>query len=91
LLLWHHFFDALADVDFAGEIMEVYSKEIQVGNIIIELSIQDIDGTKRVVLTAKDDQNRRLWRTPILDNGSVKTYDNSEDALADAERKVASL
>jgi hypothetical protein len=81
----------LADVDFAGEIMEVYSKEIQVGNIIIELSIQDIDGTKRVVLTAKDDQNRRLWRTPILDNGSVKTYDNSEDALADAERKVASL
>jgi hypothetical protein len=81
----------LADVDFAGEIMEVYSKEIQVGNIIIELSIQDIDGTKRVVLTAKDDQNRRLWRTPILHNGSVKTYENSEDALADAERKVASL
>jgi hypothetical protein len=71
--------------------MEILSKEIQVGNIFIELSIQEIEGTKRVVLTAKDEKNRRLWRTPILDNGSIKTYDNSEDALADAERKVASI
>jgi hypothetical protein len=71
--------------------MEIYSKEIQVGNIIIELSIHEIEGTRRVVVTARDEENRRLWRTPILDNGKVKTYDSNEDALADAERKIASF
>lgn len=71
--------------------MEIFSKEIQIGNIIIELSIQESKGTKRVVITAKDDQNRRLWRTPILDNGEIKTYDSQEDAIEDAEKKVGSV
>ena len=71
--------------------MEIYSKEIHIGSIIIELSIQETHGTKRVVITAKDEQNRRLWRTPILDNGEVKTYNSQEDAIEDAEKKVGSL
>ena len=68
--------------------MEVFSKEFQVGNIKIELSIQDIHGTKRVVFTAKDENDRRIWRTPILDNGEIKTYKSEEDAMQDAEKKL---
>lgn len=73
-----------------GGVMEIFSKEIPVGNIIIELSIQEINGSKRVVITAKDDQHRRLWRTPILDNGEIKTYESDQDAIDDAEKKVGS-
>lgn len=68
--------------------MEVFSKEIQVGNIKIELSIQESNGTRRVVFTAKDENDRRIWRTPILDNGEVKTYENDEEAILDAEKKL---
>jgi hypothetical protein len=71
--------------------MEIFSKEIQVGNIILELSIHEIEGTKRVVITAKDEENRRLWRTPILQNGEIKTYNSNQDAIEDAEKKIASL
>ena len=71
--------------------MEVYSKEFQVGNIKIELSIQESHGVKRVVFTAKDDQDRRIWRTPILDNGEIKTYDSQEDAISDAEKKLGTV
>jgi hypothetical protein len=70
--------------------MEIFSKEIQVGNIILELSIHEIEGTKRVVITAKDEENRRLWRTPILQNGQIKTYNSNQDAIEDAEKKIAS-
>jgi hypothetical protein len=68
--------------------MEIFLKEIEIGNITIELSIQESNGSNRVVITAKDDQNRRLWRTPVLDNGEVKTYDSAEDAIEDVEKKV---
>ena len=71
--------------------MEIFSKEIHVGGIILELSIHEIEGTKRVVITAKDEENRRLWRTPILQDGEVKTYNSNQDAIEDAERKIAAL
>ena len=84
------FFHFQRDVDLQGRIMEIFSKEIQVGSIILELSIHEIEGTKRVVITAKDEENRRLWRTPILQNGEIKTYNSNQDAIEDAEKKITS-
>jgi hypothetical protein len=68
--------------------MEVFSKEIQLGKLRIELSVEEKEGC-RVIFTARDEEDRRVWRTPIMDyNGEVKIYDNQEEAIMDAHRTL---
>jgi hypothetical protein len=70
--------------------MEYFVEELRVGNLRIELSIQQGQGCRcRVVFTAKDEDNRRIWRTPVMDeNGEVKIYENQDEAISDARKKL---
>jgi hypothetical protein len=71
--------------------MEYFVEELRFGNLRIELSIQEGQGC-RVIFTAKDKDNRRIWKTPIMDlNGKVKVYENQQDAIIDARKKLALL
>jgi hypothetical protein len=83
--------------------MEIYSMEMDLGQLTIEVSIKNtspiirfgnfISGQKmenefNVYLTAKDKNGRRLWRTPMTDNdGQPKTYTSIESAIDDATIK----
>jgi hypothetical protein len=79
--------------------MEIYSVELDLGQLKIEVSIQNTspritfstlegdhcDLNFNVFLTAKDKSGRRLWRTPITDTeGKPKIYESIDDALMDA-------
>lgn len=69
--------------------MEVFSKEIQIGNLRIELSVEEERGCSKVIFTARDEEDRRVWRTPLMDlNGDIKLYRSQEEAIIDAERKL---
>ena len=68
--------------------MEIFSKEIQLGIIKIELSVQENEDCT-VVLTAKDQLDEILWRTPLKDHeGNIKTYPTVSEAFLDAESKL---
>jgi hypothetical protein len=71
--------------------MEYFVEEIKLGNLTIELFIQDGQGC-RVIVTARDEDNRRVWKTPVMDaNGEPKVYENQEDAIVDARKKLSVL
>ena len=54
----------------------------------MEVSIQEGQGC-RVIVTARDDRNRRLWRTPLMDeNGEIKIYPSQEEAIVEARKKL---
>lgn len=68
--------------------MEIFSKDVYLENIIIELSVQKAESCT-VVLTAKDEMNQIIWCTPVMDiNGHIKTYSSVAEAFIDAERKI---
>ena len=68
-------------------LMEYFVEEFKLGNLTIELFIQEGQGC-RVIVTARDEENRRVWKTPVMDtNGEVKVYDNQEDAIDDTRKK----
>lgn len=70
---------------------EVFSKEVQIGQLTIEYSVIDKDGC-RVTFTAKDDEHRRIWRTELTDSdGNAKVYPNVQEAIKDANRKLKSI
>lgn len=80
--------------------MDVYSVEFDLGQMKIEVSIKNTspritfsnnfsgefcDLSFNVFLTAKDQEGRRLWRTPVMDqDGKPKVYTSIEQALAEA-------
>lgn len=69
--------------------MEYFVEELRLGNLRIELSIQEGKGC-RVIFTAKDEDNRRIWKTPVMDdNGEIMVYQNQHDAIIDAKRKLS--
>jgi hypothetical protein len=69
--------------------MEYFIEELRFGNLRIELSIQKGQGC-RVIFTARDDENRRIWKTPVMDeNGEVKVYEDEESAIVEAKKKLA--
>jgi len=71
--------------------MEYFVEQLKFGNLTIELSIEEGRGC-RVIFTAKDQENRRIWKTPIMDlNGEIKVYDNQEDAIQDAKKKLGAV
>jgi hypothetical protein len=68
--------------------MEVFFKEFTIGNLKIELSVEQTHGC-RVIFTAKDQDERRIWRTPVMDdNGEEKIYETCEEAILDGQRKL---
>jgi hypothetical protein len=70
---------------------EVFSKEVQIGELTIEYSVIEKDGC-RVTFTAKDDEHRRIWRTELTDsNGNAKIYPNAQEAINDANRKLRNI
>jgi hypothetical protein len=69
--------------------MEIYSKEIQLGTLKIELSVQESKGNCSAMFTAKDSRNEIMWKTPITNaDGEIKIYPSVEDAFYDAEQKL---
>jgi hypothetical protein len=68
--------------------MKYFVEEFRIGTLRIELSIEKGRGC-RVIFTARDQENRKVWTTPIMDmNGKVKIYDNQEEAITDAKKKL---
>ena len=53
--------------------MDVLFDVIQRGNLKIELSVQRDHGYI-VIITANDEEDRRVFKAPVLENGIVKTF-----------------
>ncbi len=70
---------------------EIRLKEVSLGEVRIELSIHENDGWT-VWLTARDAQDRRIWKTPLTDEeGRTKIYSSARDAILDAQAQVSSI
>jgi hypothetical protein len=82
--------------------MELLSQKVQLGRINIEICVHDLSyrmGFQAqedpwdhlfVNLIARDQQGRKVWNTPILnEDGKVKPYSTITDALADARKKIS--
>jgi hypothetical protein len=67
--------------------LEVYIGEVNVGNTKIEFSFVDDHGC-HVVFTAKDKEDRRILRAPVLEDGHVKTYSSAEEAFQDVQNRL---
>ncbi|HEU5145161.1 MAG TPA: hypothetical protein VFT90_00530 [Chryseosolibacter sp.] len=62
--------------------------EVDLGSLRIEISIHAHDGYK-VYFTAKDNDDRRVWRTPLTDaGGNIKIFRSLSDAITDAEKII---
>jgi hypothetical protein len=71
--------------------MEFIVEQIQFGRLTLVLSILEKEGC-RVFITAKDEENRRVWKTPVLnESGLISIYPDQENAITDAKRKVSCL
>jgi signal transduction histidine kinase len=85
--------------------MEVYNKVIQVGSLKIEISISDransilyqspsdhlsaVTNPYCVNLTARDEDDKRIWQTPVMDDhGETKYYASVYEAIEDARTKL---
>lgn len=85
--------------------MEVYNKIIQVGSLKIEISISDrantilyqspgdhqtaVTNPYSVNLTARDEDDKRIWQTPVMDDhGEVKFYASVYEAIQDTRTKL---
>jgi hypothetical protein len=70
---------------------EVFSKEVQIGQLTIEYAVIDKDGC-RVTFTAKDDEHRRIWRTELTDaEGNPKVYQSPQEAINEANKKLRNI
>ena len=62
--------------------------EVDLGSLRIEISIHAHDGYK-VYFTAKDNDDRPVWRTPLTDaGGNIKIFRSLSDAITDAEKII---
>ncbi len=84
--------------------LEICSVEINIGQLVIEVSIQNTSPVIRfddhlleeyhesgynVYVTARDKTYRRIWRSPIIDEtGIIKCYKSMEEALTDVNGKL---
>jgi hypothetical protein len=67
--------------------MEIFYDIIQCGNLKIQLLVQQNNGWT-VVFTINDEDDRRILKAPILENGKVKIYTNPDDAITDAMNRL---
>lgn len=71
--------------------MEFFVEEIRHGKIMFVLSILERQGCQ-IFITAKDAENRRIWKTPLLDeSGTIITYQDVNAAMNDAKQKIPSI
>jgi len=85
--------------------MEVFHKALQVGMLKLEISIIDRSNTilyvspeeyqqvllnpYSVTLTARDEEDKRIWQTPVMDDqGNIKYYSTISLAIEDARNKL---
>ena len=62
---------------------------IQAGNNMrIELRRHEKQGYC-VVFTAVDDDNRRIIKAPVIEDGRIKVYSNPEAAISDVMQKIS--
>ena len=79
----------LANMDLITD--EVFIKEVSLGEVRIELSVHEKNGWS-VWLTARDKENRRIWRTPFTDEkGAVKLYTSVHEAMQDAHNQLNNI
>ena len=65
-----------------------FFREVDLGSLKIEISIVEHGGYK-VYLTAKDTDDRRLWRTALTDaDGHIKVYMSVSEAIREAENTI---
>ena len=69
--------------------MEVLFDVIERGNLKIQLSVQDNHGYI-VIITANDDEDRRVFKAPVLEDGKVKTFESPEAAILAAKKRLLS-
>lgn len=70
-----------------GLIIE-FLREVDLGSLKIGISIVENGGYK-VYLTAKDIDDRRLWRTALTDaDGKIKVYMSVSEAVREAENTI---
>lgn len=81
-------FSIVQNVERAKE-MDVLFDVIQRGNLKIELSVQREHGYI-VIITANDEEDRRVFRAPILENGQVKTFESPEAAMVSVKNRLLS-
>jgi hypothetical protein len=67
--------------------MELFYDIIQCGNLKVQLLVQENNGWT-VVFTISDEEDRRILKAPVLENGKVKIYANPEDAISDAMARL---
>jgi hypothetical protein len=67
--------------------MELFYDIIQCGNLKVQLLVQENNGWT-VVFTISDEQDRRILKAPVLENGKVKIYANPEEAISDAMARL---
>lgn len=69
--------------------MEVFLDIVREGNVRIELSVYDHEGCS-VIFTVTDDEDRRILRSSVMENGRIKIYPTAEKAMSDALRMFTS-
>jgi hypothetical protein len=71
--------------------MEFIVEEILFGRLKFVISVLEKQGCS-VFITAKDEENRRLWKTPVLDDsGSICIYPDPQNAITEAKKKISYL
>jgi hypothetical protein len=71
--------------------MESIIEELRLGNLTFIVSVLEKQGC-RVFITAKDETNRKIWKTPLMDgSGNIQVYPDANQALEEAKRRVPSI
>jgi hypothetical protein len=66
-----------------------FISETQIGKLKLEFSAFHDEGFV-LFLTARDEENRVLWSTPVMDvDGNVKKYLSVQEAVDEASKKLA--
>jgi hypothetical protein len=81
--------------------MEIFYQEINKGNLNIEVSVHDDSQDVNlaipdsdshppfhVFLTARDEASRKIWTTPVMEKGTLKSYQSITEAVEDAKKKL---
>lgn len=58
---------------------------VKEGNVRIELSAHEHQGCS-VIFTITDEEDRRILRSSVMENGEIKVYATAEEAIDDVLR-----
>lgn len=69
--------------------MEIFLDIVKDGNVRIELCVYGHQACS-VIFTVTDDEDRRILKSSIMENGKIKVYASAEEAISDALRILTS-